>query len=149
MPLLWEQRGDGELVFFSPLRPDLVRSQDIGVPLTFAPIIPVPGVPGSSILTGIIPGLDWGTLIGGGGTDGDKDRAEDPRRYFFPNLMKLSERQRIDVGTRKMEAMPLEISGFAGTLWVDDWGKVVRMDLPVRRFGDPQRWVRILHSSEY
>ena len=150
MPALWEQRGDGELVLFSPLRPDLVRGQDNGVPLTFSPIIPVvPGVPGSSILAGAIPGLDFGTLLGGGGTDGDKDRAKDPRRYFFPTRMTLSDRQRIDVGSRKMEALPLEMSGFRGTAWVDDWGKLVRVDLPALRFGDAERWVRILHASEY
>ena len=150
MAMLWEQRGDGELVLFSPLRPDLVRGQDIGVPVTFSPIVPsVPMVPGSNILSGVIPGLDFRALLGGGGTDGDKDRAKDPRRYFFPNRMKLSERQRIEVGNRTMEALPLEISGFAGTAWVDDWGKVVRLDLPALRFGDPERWVRILHPSEY
>lgn len=151
LPMLWEQRGDGELVLFSPLRPDLVRGQDIGVPVTFSPIVPsVPMAPGSNILSGTIPGLDFfTTLLGGGGTDGDKDRAKDPRRYFFPNRMKLSERQRIEVGNRTMEALPLEISGFAGTAWVDDWGKVVRLDLPPQRFGDPERWVRILHPSEY
>ncbi len=151
LPMLWEQHGDGELVLFSPLRPDLVRGQDIGVPVTFSPIIPsVPMVPGSSILSGAIPGLDFFTaLVGGGGTDGDKDRAKDPRRYFFPNRMKLSERRRIEVGNRTMEALPLEISGFAGTAWVDDWDKVVRLDLPAQRFGDPERWVRILHPSEY
>ncbi len=151
MSMVWEQRGDGELVLFSPLRPDLVRSQDIGVPVTFSPIIPsVPMVPGSNVLSGTIPGLDFfRALIGGGGTDGDKERAKDPRRYFFPNRMKLSERQRIEVGSRTMEALPLEISGFAGTAWVDDWGKVLRLDLPAQRFGEPERWVRILHPSEY
>ena len=150
MTLLWENRGDTELVLFSPLRPDLVRGQGTGVPVTFSPIIPmVPGVPGASILSGVIPGLDFGVMLGGGGTDGDKDRARDPARYFFPRRLRLSDRQRIDVGPRKMEALPMEVAGFAGTVWVDDWGKVVRLDVPPLRYGDMLRWVRILHSSEY
>ena len=149
MPLLWEQRGDSELVLFSPLRPDLVRGQDIGVPVTFSPIVPgVGGVPGSSILSGVIPGLDFRAMLGGGGTDGDEERAKDPDRHFFPHHLKLSDRQRIEVGSRKMEALPLQISRFAGTVWVDDWGKVVRIDTPPWRFGDPERWIRLLHASE-
>ena len=150
MTLLWENRGDTELVLFSPLRPDLVRGQGNGVPLTFSPILPVAsGGPGGSILSGVIPGLDWGTVLGGGGADGDKDRARDPGRYFFPRRLRLSDRQRIQVGPRKMEALPMEIAGFAGTIWVDDWGKVVRLDVPPLRYSDPERQVRILHASEY
>jgi len=150
MPMLWEQRGDSELVLFSPLRPDLVRGQGIGVPVTFAPIIPAVGmIPGANILSGAIPGLDFKKMFGGGGTDGDKDRAKNPARYFFPRRMKLSDRQRIEVGPRKMEALPMQIEGYGGTVWVDDWGKVVRLDIPPLRHGDPQRWVRLLHPSEY
>jgi hypothetical protein len=148
MPLLWERAGDSELVLFSPLRPDLVRAQGNGIPVTFAPIIP--GVPGTGgVLGNTIPGLDLSTLLGGGGTDGDKGRARDPARYFFPRRMQLSERQRIDVGNRKMDALPMEIAGFAGTVWVDDWGKVLRLDVPPLRQGETQRWLRLLHESEY
>lgn len=148
MPLLWERHGDSDLVLFSPVRPDLVRAQGNGIPVTFAPIIPgVPGVGG--VMGNTIPGLDLNTLLGGGGTDGDKERARDPARYFFPRRMKLSERQRIDVGNRRMEALPMAIAGFAGTLWVDDWGKVLRLDVPPLREGDAPRWLRLLHESEY
>jgi hypothetical protein len=150
MPLLWERRGDSELVLFSPLRPDLVRGQGNGIPLTFSPIIPsVPNVPGTSVLSGTIPGLDLSGLLGGGGTDGDRDRARDPQRYFFPRRMRLSERQRIDVGDRKMDALPMQVAGYSGSVWVDDWGKVLRLDVPPLRVDDAQRWVRLLHSSEY
>ncbi len=150
MPLLWERRGDSELVLFSPLRPDLVRGQRMGVPVTFGPIIPTGAMgPGSNPLSGMIPGLDFKALFGAGGTDGDKERAKNPARYFFPRRMKLSDRQRIEVGARKMEALPMEIAGFAGTVWVDDWGKVVRFDIPPLRYGDALRWVRLLHESEY
>jgi len=150
MPLLWERQGDSDMVLFSPLRPDLVRAQGNGVPVTFTPLIPViPGVPGSSILSGAIPGLDLSTLLGGGGTDGDAERARDPQRYFFARRLKLSERQRIDVGSRKMDALPLTISGYEGTVWVDDWGKVLRLDVAPMRPEIPQRWIRLLHSSEY
>ncbi len=150
MPLLWENRGDSELVLFSPLRPDLVRAQGNGVPLTFSPIVPVAsGGTGGGVLSGIIPGFDWGTILGGGGADGDKERARDPGRYFFPRRLRLSDRQRIDVGARTMEALPMEVAGFAGTVWVDDWGKVVRLDVPPLRYGEPQRWLRILHPSEH
>lgn len=150
MPRLWEQHGDGEQVLFSPLRPDLVRHQGNGIPVTFSPIIPgVPNVPGSSILSGVIPGLDLSTLLGGGGADGDKQRARDPNRYFFPRRLTLSERQRIEVGSRKMDALPLRLAGYDGAVWVDDWGKVVRLDMAPLRRDDPPRWVRLLHPSEY
>lgn len=150
MPLLWERRGDSELVLFSPLRPDLVRGQGNGIPVSFTPVIPnVPGMPGNTILGGAIPGLDLSTLLGGGGTDGDKERARNPLRYFFARRLTLSERQRIDVGARKMEALPLAISGYGGTLWVDDGARIVRLDIPPLREDDPPRWVRLLHPSEY
>jgi hypothetical protein len=147
MPLLWERRGDSDMVLFSPLRPDLVRAQGNGVPVTFTPLIPV--VPGSNVLNGAIPGLDLSTLLGGGGTDGDAERARDPQRYFFPHRMKLSERRRIDVGSRRMDALPLAIAGYDGMVWVDDWGKVLRLDVAPMHPEDPQRWLRLLHPSEY
>ena len=97
----------------------------------------------------MIPGFDFKALFGAGGTDGDKERAKNPARYFFPRRMKLSDRQRIEVGPRKMEALPMQVEGYGGTVWVDDWGKVVRLDVPPLRYGDPQRWVRLLGPSEY
>jgi hypothetical protein len=63
--------------------------------------------------------------------------------------MRLSERQRIDVGDRKMDALPMQVAGYSGSVWVDDWGKVLRLDVPPLRVDDAQRWVRLLHSSEY
>jgi len=145
MPALWEARGDSEMVLFSPLRPDLVRGQGNGIPLTLSPIIP--GAPGGNVFN-IIPGINVGELLGGG-AGGDKDRARDPSRYFTARHMKFRDRERIQVGARRLEALPLDIAGFAGVAWVDDWGKLLRLDVPAVRQGDPERWVRLLSPSEY
>ena len=145
MPALWEARGDSEMVLFSPLRPDLVRGQGNGIPLTLSPI--VPGAPGGNLFN-IIPGFNVGELLGGG-ADGDKDRARDPNRYFTARHMKFRDRERVVVGERRPEALPLDIAGYSAVAWVDDWGKVLRLDVPALRQGDPQRWVRLLSPSEY
>jgi hypothetical protein len=145
MPALWEAGGDAEMVLFSPLRPDLVRGQGNGIPLTLSPI--VPGAPGGNIFN-VIPGFNVGELLGGG-VAGDKDRARDPSRYFFARRMSFRERERIRVGARRPEALPLDIGGFAGVAWIDDWGKVLRIDLPKVRANEPQRWLRLLSPSEY
>jgi hypothetical protein len=182
MPTLWDRRGDGELVLFAPLRPDLARGEANRIPITFAPIIPIiPNTPGSRFLGNILPGLSFESLFGGGRVAGDKERARDPRRYFFVRHLTLSERQRIEVGPRSMEALPLAIevpvpagtatvapaagptaaampgagasataipaAGFARA-WIDDWGKVLRIDLELAP-GGPARFIRLLHPSEY
>jgi len=192
MPALWDRRGDGELVLFAPLRPDLVRGEANRIPITFAPIIPIiPNTPGSRFLGNILPGLSFESLFGGGRVAGDRDRARDPRRYFFVRHLTLSERQRIEVGPRSMEALSLAIevpvpaataaaapvagptaaampaagptaaampgagasataipaAGFARA-WIDDWGKVLRIDLEPAP-GGPARFIRLLHPSEY
>jgi hypothetical protein len=191
MPTLWDRRGDGELVLFAPLRPDLVRGEANRIPITFAPIIPIiPNTPGSRFLGNILPGLSFESLFGGGRVAGDKERARDPRRYFFVRHLTLSERQRIEVGPRSMEALPLAIdvpipagtavwtpaadrtaapppadraaaatpaadrtaastppAGFTRA-WIDDWGKVLRIDLEPAP-GGPARFIRLLHPSEY
>ena len=203
MPTLWDRRGDGELVLFAPLRPDLVRGEANRIPITFAPVIPIiPNVPGSRFLGNIMPGLSFESLFGGGRVAGDKERARDPRRYFFARRLSLDERQRIEVGSRRMDALPLAIEvpvagatgvsapapsslsdGFADApapsspsggfarAWIDDWGKVLRIDLdpppvPLAVAGselEPQdrqapdaaarsatpRFIRLLHPSEY
>jgi hypothetical protein len=180
MPTLWDRRGDGELVLFAPLRPDLVRGEANRIPITFAPIIPIiPNVPGSRFLGNIMPGLSFESLFGGGRVAGDKERARDPRRYFFASRLSLDERQRIEVGPRSMDALPLAIEvpvagapgasapapsslsdGFAAApaasspsggfarAWIDDWGKVLRIDLYPAPEG-PARFIRLLHPSEY
>ena len=154
LPTLWEERGDSELVLLSPLRPDLARSDDTPVPITFGVI--VPGVPTRGGIGGILGGLstialptfDMNALLGRGGAEGDKSRAGDPGRYYQTSRMRLAERQRMRIGTRMVDALPLHMSGYGGTAYVDDWGKVVRVDLP-RAAADPQRWIRLLHLSEY
>ena len=152
LPALWEARGDTEFVFFSPTRPDLAPGSGGGIPVTFVPAIPSgPGVPGSGLIPGAfaVPGLDFVKTLFSEKTVGDKDRARDPARYFWPSGLKLKERSRIDVGPRKMEALPLAMTIYPGTAYVDDWGKVLRVDINPDAAEDRRRWLRLLHPSEY
>ena len=152
LPALWEARGDTEFVLFSPTRPDLAPGSGGGIPITFVPAIPgVPGVPGSGIIQGAygVPGLEFVKTLFSERTTGDKDRARDPARYFRPSNLKLVERVRVAVGPRRMDALPLEFSIYPGNAYVDDWGKVLRIDINPDAPEEQRRWLRLLHASEY
>jgi len=148
VPALWEAGGDSELLLFTPTRPDLTPGEGGGIPLEIMPI--VPGIPGSSIFTNGIPGLDWGRfIIGGSKTSGDKERAEDPARYFQPSQMQLLGRSSVQVGPRTVEATELRMSTYPYSVWVDDRGRVLRVDITGDVPEEERRWIRLLHPSEY
>lgn len=148
VPSLWEAGGESELLLFTPTRPDLAPGEGGGIPISIVPI--VPGIPGSSILSNGIPGLDWGRfLIGGSKTSGDKDRAENPARYFQPSRMQILGHSRVQVGPRTVEALELRMSNYPHAAWIDDRGKVLRVDITGDVPEEEQRWLRLLFPSEY
>jgi hypothetical protein len=151
LPALKEAGGDTELLLFTPTRPDLTPGGSGGIPLNIVPIVPgIPGVGGGSIFPNGIPGLDWGRfIIGGSKTSGDKDRAEDPARYFQTSRMYLRERSPVEVGPRTVEAMELRMSTYPHAIWVDEKGKVLRVDMTEEAPAGEDRWLRLLFPSEY
>ena len=148
VPVLREAGGDGELLLFTPTRPDLAPGEGGGIPISLVPI--VPGIPGSSLLSGGIPGLDWGRfMIGGNKTAGDKDRAENPARYFQPSRMQILGHSSVQVGPRTVEALELRMSNYPYAAWIDDRGKVLRVDITGDVPEEERRWLRLLYPSEY
>ena len=90
LPTLWEERGDSELVLLSPLRPDLARSDDTPVPITFGVI--VPGVPTRGGIGGILGGLSTIALptfdmnaLAGTGRGGGRQEPRRRSRTLLPN----------------------------------------------------------------
>lgn len=148
VPAVWEAGGDGELLLFTPTRPDLAPGEGGGIPISIVPM--VPGIPGTSVLANGIPGLDWGRfMIGGSKTSGDKDRAENPARYFQPGEMQILGPTRVEVGPRMVEALELRMSNYPYAAWIDNRGKVLRVDITGDVPAKERRWLRLLFPSEY
>lgn len=148
VPAIWEAGGNSELLLFTPTRPDLAPGAGGGIPISIVPM--VPGIPGTSVLASGIPGLDWGRfMIGGSKTSGDKDRAEDPARYFRPGEMQILGHTRVEVGPRTIEALELRMSNYPYSAWIDDRGKVLRLDITGDVPVEERRWLRLLFPSEY
>jgi hypothetical protein len=151
LPALREAGGDAELLLFTPTRPDLAPGGSGGIPLNIVPIVPgIPGVGGGSIFTNGIPGLDWGRfIIGGSKTSGDRDRAENPARYFQPSRMRILGQSQVEVGPRNLEAAELRMSTYPFAAWIDEQGKVLRIDVTDVAPEGERRWLRLLFPSEY
>jgi hypothetical protein len=151
IPALKEAGGDAELLMFTPTRPDLAPGGSGGIPLNIVPIVPgIPGVGGGSIFSSGIPGLDWGRfIIGGSKTSGDKDRAENPARYFQPSRVQILEREQIEVGPRSVAASELKLSNYPYATWIDGEGRVLRVDMTGDGPDEERRWLRLMFPSEY
>ncbi len=151
LPALREVGGSSEVLLFTPTRPDLVPGDGGGIPIQIVPIVPgIPNVPGSPIFSGGIPGLDWGKfMIGGSKTAGDRDRATNPTRYFQPSQMQVLGHSRVQVGPRTVEALELRMSTYPYAAWIDDQGRVLRVDITGDVPEEERRWLRLLYPSEY
>jgi hypothetical protein len=75
--------------------------------------------------------------------------AGDPRNYFDRVRLRFGERETIEVGGRKATAWRLVPDDGIEAIFVDDEGKVLRIDLGSRPPRMRENWIRLQFPSEY
>jgi hypothetical protein len=75
--------------------------------------------------------------------------AGDPRNYFERMRIELGERETIEVGSRRPSAWRLIPDDGIEAIFVDDEGKVLRVDLGSRPPLMKESWIRLQFPSEY
>ena len=129
IPALWEAGGEREFVFFTPIGPIGDRSWKAGVAQT---------PPGGS--RGVNIPLDSGRLM---------YEPLAPFSYHEIETLRYGERTSIRLGRRRQDAWMVQGPGQLLAIYVDDDGRVIRVDLPKRDDFDPGRWIRLLLPSEF
>ena len=134
LPVFWEGGGNQwDYLFFMPTGPDLYPGFSGGSGFGFTPSNPGPGVSGN---------------VGSAGKTGDIDKARNARRYYESVRVRLTERTKIEMGRRRLDAWRLLMDGPLREIFIDDEGKVLRVSLPPAAGGE-SRWIRLLLPSEY
>jgi len=129
IPALWEAGGEREFVFFTPIGPIGDRSVRAGVVQT---------PPGGARASNLQP--EGGRLM---------YEPITPFSYHEIETLSYGERTSIRLGRRRQDAWMVQGPGQLLAIYVDDDGRVVRVDLPIRDDADPGRWIRLLLPSEY
>lgn len=70
-------------------------------------------------------------------------------RYWVKNTLKLGERARLEIGDRVLNVRKIDISGPVRAAYVDEFGRVVRMDIDPDPWTRKHRHIRLLFPSEY
>jgi hypothetical protein len=76
------------------------------------------------------------------------DIVRDPSSYYHRLDLRAAERTEVQLGSRTLSALRLEASFPLESAYVDDSGRVLRVDL-ARPDDEPRRWIRLLLPSEY
>lgn len=70
-------------------------------------------------------------------------------RYWVKNTLKLGERARLEVGDRVLNVRKLDISGPVRAAYIDEFARVVRMDIDPDPWTRKHRHIRLLFPNEY
>lgn len=79
----------------------------------------------------------------------ERDRRAALGRYWSKNTLKLGERARLEIGDRVLNVRKLDISGPLRSAYVDEFGRVVRMDIDPDPWTRKYRHIRLLFPGEY
>jgi hypothetical protein len=71
------------------------------------------------------------------------------RRNYETSEIRLVEQTSVELGRRTVPAWRLELRRFHGAVYVDDGGRVLRVDINRHPRTGLQRWIRLLHPTEY
>jgi hypothetical protein len=70
-------------------------------------------------------------------------------RYWVKNTLRLGDQMQLDIGGRVLNVRKLEISGPIRAAYVDEFARVVRMDIDPDPWTRKHRHIRMLFPSEY
>lgn len=79
----------------------------------------------------------------------ERDTREGLRRYWVKNTLKLGASARLEIGGRVLNVRKLDISGPLRGAYIDEFGRVVRMDIDPDPWTRKNRYIRLLFPSEY
>lgn len=79
----------------------------------------------------------------------ERDKREALGRYYVKRTVKLKDEMQLDIGGRTMNVRKLDISGASRQAYVDEFGRIVRLDIERDPWTRKDRYIRILFPSEY
>jgi len=79
----------------------------------------------------------------------ERDTREALRRYWVKNTLKLGDATRLEIGGRTLNVRALDISGPLRGAYIDEFGRIVRMDIDPDPWTRKNRYIRLLFPSEY
>jgi hypothetical protein len=79
----------------------------------------------------------------------ERDRRGALRRYWSKNTLKLDGSARLEIGDRVLNVRKLDISGPVRGAYIDEFGRVVRMDIDPDPWTLKNRHIRLLFPTEY
>ena len=79
----------------------------------------------------------------------ERNTQEGLRRYWVKNTLKLEGMARLEIGGRVLNVRKLDISGPVRAAYIDEFGRVVRMDIDPDPWTRKNRYIRLLFPSEY
>lgn len=79
----------------------------------------------------------------------ERDTREGLRRYWVKNTLELAETMRLEIGGRTLNVRKLDMSGPVRGAYLDEFGRVVRMDIDPDPWTRKNRYIRLLFPSEY
>ena len=79
----------------------------------------------------------------------ERNARESLARNYAPSEIKVVEQTSIEIGRRTVPAWRLEMGRFPGRIYVDDGGQVLRVDINRHPRNNKERWIRLLHPTEY
>ena len=71
------------------------------------------------------------------------------RRYYVQRSLELKGNDELEIGGRSLNVSKLSITGPIRDIYLDDFGRVVRMDLDPDPWTRRNRYIRMLFPSEY
>lgn len=128
--------GDGDSALVNPglLSLALPTRVDAALPDTRMMLL-------SPQVTPRFPERDWITA--------ERNARESLARNYAPSEIKVVEQTSIEIGRRTVPAWRLEMGRFPGKIYADDGGQVLRVDINRHPRNNKERWIRLLHPTEY
>ena len=80
---------------------------------------------------------------------GERNRVAAIRRYYIKRTLEAKESSELEVGGRTLNVRKIDVSGPVRDVFVDEFGRVVRIDLDRDPITRKDRHIRLLFPSEY
>ncbi|MCH7824360.1 MAG: hypothetical protein IH849_06115 [Acidobacteria bacterium] len=79
----------------------------------------------------------------------ERNRVAAIRRYYAKRTLEAKESSELQIGGRTLNVRKIDVTGTARAAFVDEFGRVVRIDLDPDPITRRDRYIRILFPSEY
>jgi len=79
----------------------------------------------------------------------ERDKVAAIRRYYVKRTLEAKESSELKIGGRTLNVRKIDLSGGAREAFIDEFGRVVRIDLDLDAITRRNRYIRLLFPSEY